>query len=424
MTFDLIIKDGTVIDPSTGLHGLADVAVTRGRIAAVDRSIGAEAAREVVDASGCYVTPGLVDLHTHIFPKMTFWGVDADAVASRTGVTTFVDAGDAGAFTIDGFREFIVRRAAVRIYAFLNISCLGLVAHDYELTNLAFCSPDLFEIALDGNLDLVVGAKVRMGATTVGDNGYEPLRLARQALTRSGLPIMLHIATPPPQPEDFADLLVEGDLLTHSYTGQAMRLIDDSGKLKDFARAWIDRGVLIDVGHGTGSFTYASAEAMLAAGVKPYSISSDVHQNSIRGPMYDLPTCLDKFMALGMTLDEVVACATSAPARFLGMEREIGTLRVGAHADVAVFELVSEPVELYDCDWKPRHADKTLRNRATFVGGRLLPRRPEDEAPRHLLWHRGGRDDLLYQNQAEVARLGHAPRLAPPLAPAREGPRP
>lgn len=415
MTFDLLIKNGTVIDPDSGLHGLADVAVTRGRIAAVDRSIPVESAGEVRDATGCYVTPGLVDLHTHIFRKMTFYGINADPVAPRTGVTTWVDAGSPGAFTIDGFREFIVRPAAFRIYAFMNISCIGIAAHDYELTNLAFCNPDLFEIMLNGNRDLVVGAKVRLGASTVGENGYEPLKLARQALKRSGLPVMLHISQRPPDPEDFADLLQEGDVLSHSYTGQNMRLVDDDGNLKDFARAWLDRGVLIDVAHGTGSFTYASAEAMLAAGVKPHTISSDIHVNSIGGPMYDLPTCLSKFMALGLTLDEVIACATIAPARFLKMEKEIGSLRIGAHADIAVFELASEPVELYDADWNRRHADKVLRNRATFVGGRLLPRVPDEPAPRFMAWRRGGRDDRLVEKQDEIARLGHTPKMAPPL---------
>jgi dihydroorotase len=346
----------------------------------------------------------LIDLHTHIFRKVTFWGVNADVVAARTGVTTWVDAGSSGAFTIDGFREFIVRPAIVRIYAFLNISCIGLVAHDYELTNLAFCNPDLFELMLNANRDLVIGGKVRLGASTVGENGYEPLKLARDVLDRCELPVMLHIADRPPHPEEFVGLLRPGDVLTHCFTGWDMRLVDEHGKMQPFARQWIDRGVLLDVGHGTGSLTFATAQAMLAAGIKPHFISSDIHQNSMRGPMYDLPTCLNKFLALGMNLDDVIGCATHAPATFLHLEREIGTLQKGAHADVAVLELAAEPVEFYDCDWRAIRGDRNLRCKATFVGGRLLPRVEDDPAPRYLEWRRGGRDDMLYAKQAEVRK--------------------
>lgn len=404
MRFDLLIKNGTVIDPAVGMHARADLAVVRGRVAAIDREIPAGSAAQLYDAAGCYVAPGLIDLHTHIFRKVTFWGVNADVVAARSGVTTWVDAGSSGAFTIDGFREFVVRAAIVRIYAFLNISCIGLVAHDYELTNLAFCNPDLFELTLNANRDLVIGGKVRLGASTVGENGFEPLKLARDVLDRCELPVMLHIADRPPHPEEFAGLLRKGDVLTHCFTGWDMRLVDEHGKMQPFARQWIDRGVLLDVGHGTGSLTFATAQAMLAAGIKPHFISSDIHQNSMRGPMYDLPTCLSKFLALGMSLDEVIGCATHAPAAFLHLEREIGTLQKGAHADVAVLELATEPVELYDCDWQAIRGDRNLRCKATFVGGRLLPRVEDDPAPRYLEWRRGGRDDLLYAKQAEVLR--------------------
>ncbi len=419
MTFDTLIKNGTVIDPDSERHEQADVGFIRGRIAAVDRSIPIERAGEVYDASGCFVTPGLVDLHSHVFQKITSSGVDADAIAARTGVTTWVDAGSAGAYTIDGFRDFIVRPANVRIYAFMNISCIGLIAYDFELTHPAYSNPHLFELMLAGNRDFVVGGKVRLGASTVGENGFEPLRIAQQALERSGLPLMLHIARRPPDPEDFADLLREGDVVTHCYTGHTMRLVDDDGNLKDFARAWLDRGVLLDVGHGQGSFTYKTVEAMLAAGIKPNTISSDIHLACTPGPMFDLPTCLSKFMMLGMTLDEVIARATVAPARFLGMEREIGTLRVGAHADVAVFDLDSGPVELYDTEWKHRSSKEALRNRATFVGGRMLPRRPEDPAPAFTRWTRGGVYDWIDEQQKEVARLGHVPKAGPQLEPMR-----
>jgi dihydroorotase len=402
MRFDLLIKNGVVVDPAAGMHARADVAVTRGRVAAVEPSIPADSAGEVYDAAGSFVTPGLVDFHTHVFQKATFWGVNADAIASRSGVTTWVDAGSAGAFTIDGFREFIVHPAAVRIHAFLNVSCVGLVAHDYELTNMALCDPDLFALMINANRDLVIGGKVRLGASTVGETGFEALRLARGVLDRCELPLMLHIAERPPHPEDFADLLREGDVLTHCFTRWDMGLLDDHGTLRPYAREWIDRGVLLDIGHGTGSFSFPVAEAMLGMGIKPHFISSDIHQNSMRGPMYDLPTCLTKFLALGLSVDDVIARATAAPAKFLRLEHEIGTLRRGAHADVAVFDLLAEPVELYDTDWRPKRGDRVLRHKATVIGGRMLPPVEDEPAPRCLEWKRGGRDEVLYARQSSA----------------------
>lgn len=404
MKFDLLVKNGHLLDPSTGHDGLADIAVRRGRVETIDASIPAEAAAQVHDASGQLVTPGLIDLHTHIYRGATFWGIDADAVAARTGVTTWVDAGSAGAFNLDGFREFIVEAAEVRIFAFLNISGIGLVANDYELTNLAYCDPALFELMADANRDLVVGGKVRLGTSTVGASGFEPLRLARQALDHCELPLMLHIARRPPEPEEFASLLRPGDVVTHCFTGQSMRLVDGEGRLQEFARDWVDRGVLLDIGHGISSFSFETTQAMIANGVKPHFISSDLHQISISGPAYDLPTCLAKLLDFGMTLPEVIACATSNPARFLGLERELGTLRLGAQADIAIFQVEDEATNFYDADWRCRPGSKMLRNTATFVGGRLLQRRPDRRPPRILDWRRGGRDEELYIRQAAARR--------------------
>jgi len=171
MRFDLVIRGGEVVDPGGGREGRLDVAVQRGRIAAVEREIPADAAFTTVDATGLYVTPGLVDLHTHIFRKVTYWGIDPDPVASRSGVTTWNDAGSAGALTLPGLREFIVDPARVRITAFLNISNIGLVSDNFECANLAYLDVDLFRRLVDRNRDLVIGVKVRMGTPTVGDNG-------------------------------------------------------------------------------------------------------------------------------------------------------------------------------------------------------------------------------------------------------------
>ena len=347
MRFDLLISGGTVVNPG-GAEGELDVAVADGTVVALDRAIPRSSAAHVIDAHGLLVMPGLVDLHTHVFHKVTYWGIDPDPVASVSGVTTWNDAGSAGAFTLTGLREFVVDRSRVRITAFLNIATIGLVADDYECANLAYLDTELFARVADRNRDLVRGVKVRIGTPTVGDNGLEPLRRARRAAEDCGLPLMVHIASGPPDVGDVLALMRPGDILTHCCTGHSMKLVDDDGRLLQSAeRAW-DSGVLMDIGHGRGSFSFETAEALLAVGRAPDVISSDLHQLSVKGPAFDLPTCMSKFLCLGMPLRAVVRAATSRPAEILGLEDELGTLCPGARADIALFRLDDGRFPLYD----------------------------------------------------------------------------
>jgi dihydroorotase len=382
MRFDLLIKGGEVVDPGTGQRGPLDVAVTRNRIAAVDRDIPAESSFRVIDATEQYILPGLVDMHAHVFRGFGYWGVNADSVGSRTGVTTWLDVGSAGAMTIGGLREFIVDPAIVRIFALINISYLGLVGPDYELVYLDFCDVDICERIANLNRDFVLGVKVRMGASTVGPNGLEPLKRGREAADRLELPLMVHISFGPPPVGDILALLKSGDILTHCFTGLTMKIIDGDGRLLDTAKRARERGVIMDVGHGAGSLSFETTEALLGVGFKPDVISTDIHQLSINGPMYDLPTCLSKFMALGLSLDEVVAAATIRPAEILGLAPEVGSLRPGAFADIALFELDRGSFDFYDINMNVRKGSERLTNTLTLVDGRVLSARsPDPPAP-------------------------------------------
>jgi dihydroorotase len=376
--FDLLIRGGEVVDPGGGNEGALDVAVSRGRIAAVSRDIPPESAFVLIDAGGQIVTPGLVDLHTHVFHKLTYWGIDPDPIAARTGVTSWNDAGSAGALTLPGFREFIVRPAKVGITAFLNISSIGLVCDDYECANTHYLDVDLFRRLVERNSDLAIGVKVRIGNPSFADDVLEPLRRARRAADECDLPLMVHISFGPPAIEQVLPFLKPNDVLTHCFTGHPMRIVDGEGRLLDAAkRAW-DSGVVMDVGHGTGSFSFESAEAIMGAGRKPDVISTDLHQLSVNGPTFDLPTTLSKFIHLGMSLREVVEAATARPAAVLGLDREVGTLRPGSRADIALFRLHQGDFPLHDIHGNVRHASQLLRNTATIVGGRRLEPRPHD----------------------------------------------
>jgi dihydroorotase len=392
-----------VIDPASGIDGRFDVAIAAGRIAAVDQQIEISSAAETVDAEGLYVTPGLVDLHAHVYRYVTYWGVDADAIGSMSGVTTWVDVGSAGAMTLAGLREFVARPAQVRIYALLNISYIGLVGPEYEVANLRYCDLDLFNRSVATNLDFVRGVKVRMGTPTVGENGVEPLRLAREAADRWDFPLMAHIADAPPGIHEVLPYLQAGDVITHCFTGASMKIIDQRGRLRDDVKRVWDAGVVMDIGHGGGSLSFETAEAALSEGYRPDTISTDLHQMSLHGPavlssnvdaspviritgtgqpQFDLPTCMSKFLALGLPLPDVIRATTVRPAEVVGLAGRIGTLRPGAAADVALFALEQGSYTFHDVYQATRRGTLMLRNKLTLVGGeRLEPRQHPPPPP-------------------------------------------
>ena len=400
MQFDLVIKGGTVVSPGSR-SGQLDVGIKGNRIAAVEISIPAEAAVRVVDAGGMIVTPGLVDLHTHVYHNATYWGILADPVAARSGVTTWLDVGSAGAFNFGGFREWIVNSARARIFALLNISSIGLTAPTWELANLNYCDVDMCCQTVDGNRDLILGIKCRMDANTTG-GGMEPLRRARSAADQCGLPLMVHVGIGPPTIEQVLDLMRPGDILTHCFTGHNMRIVDERGVLLECARRTRDAGVVFDIGHGAGSFSFDTARALIGAGYLPDVISSDIHQLSVNGPLFDLPTCLSKFLALGMSVEDVVRTATVRPATVMHKEHEIGSIRVGALADIALFRLVEGKFAFYDVFMKRLDGKQLLVNQLTICDGRELQRLPDGaRAP----WIE------LSEQQRDLVEWGHTPEL-------------
>ena len=387
MRFERLIKGGRVLDPGAGLDGALDVAIDGGRIAAVERGIPAESAARTIDATGQLVTPGLVDLHTHIYPGATYWGIRPDPVAAATGVTTWVDAGSTGAMNVLGLREYLDRTSRVRTYAFLNIAVIGLTAATYELRLLEHLDVDLCVKLARLNADFVRGVKVRMGAQTAGEQLLEPLRRGIAAAEQLELPVMVHLSSGPPEVDEIVELLRPGDLLTHSFTGGGMRLVNEAGQPREAVRRALDRRVLLDMGHGAGGFSFEVAEQLAAHGIRPHVVSTDLHQASLWGPVYDLPTCIAKAMVLGMSLAEAIEACTAAPARVLGLEGTVGTLGPGTPADVALFTLEESAWQLTDTRKVSRTSPVRLRNTMTLVGGRELPHAaPNERAP----WMRKG----------------------------------
>lgn len=397
--FDVLIQNGHLIDPMAGIDAPRDVGIVGDRIAAIDRAIPAESARRVIDAGGRIVTPGLIDSHTHVFFGADFFGVDADSLAWRSGVTTWLDAGSAGAYRMPAFRDHVAARSRVRIKALINISYLGLPGLNYD----EYCNPKALNLevlarVVEAMPDLVVGIKTRMGREGVCYPGLRPLRAAVRAGEMTGLPVMCHISNSPPAVDSVLRLLRAGDVVTHAYTGGSERLIDDAGRVRRSALRARDRGVRFDIGHGAGSFSFESAEALTAAGFWPDSISTDLHQLSVAGPnlvedqaylaevrgdgspQLTLLTVMTKLLALGWPLRDVVRAVTQTPAEMFGLD-DIGTLRPGALADVAVLELQPGAVELVDIYSARRTGDRSLACHLTMVGGEALPEKAVPAPP-------------------------------------------
>ncbi|MBA3947559.1 MAG: amidohydrolase/deacetylase family metallohydrolase [Herpetosiphonaceae bacterium] len=378
MHFDLLIRNGIVCDPSSGTNGRFDVAVSAGRIAAVEPTIATDTATEVIDAAGQYVTPGLVDLHTHIYHGATYWGIRAAPVAARTGVTTWIDAGSAGAYSMLGFRDFVATPANVNVFALLNISAIGLIAPTWELANLNYCDVDLCCKLAEQNPELVRGIKARIDVNTLGGSGLEPLRRARRVADYCALPLMVHIGVGPPALGEVLTWMRPGDILTHCFTGNSMRIVDDAGKLRPEVQHAREQGIVMDIGHGGGSFSFTTAEAVMSSGFWPDVISSDIHQLSIHGPLYDLPTCMSKFLALGMPFEDVVRATTIRPAAVMGLPDGAGTLRPGARADLALFQIEGGDFTFYDVHMEPHVGHELIHNTLTIAAGQPLPHLPAD----------------------------------------------
>ena len=389
--FDTIITGGEVVDPGAGLTGRLDVGIAAGKIAAVEAELNPADAGQVIDAAGQFVVPGLIDLHTHVYWGATYWGVWPDPVAARSGVTSWLDVGSSGAYSFPGFRKFIVEPSKSKVFALLNLSSIGLIAQTWEFSNLDYCDVDLAEMITNLNRDLILGIKARIDRNTTRGTGIKPLELARELADRVDLPLMVHIGQGPPALDEISKYLRPGDILTHCFTGHDNRVIAPDRTFLPYMKVLKEQGVVFDIGHGAGSFSFDTAEAMLAQGELPDVISTDIHQIAIQGPMFDMPTTLSKFLNLGMSLPDVIERATSRPAA--AMRRpDLGTLRPGSAADVALFKIDEGDFTFQDIFMNVKKGNKLLVNTMTMIDGEVLPRveadplQPWAELPE---WQRG-----------------------------------
>lgn len=370
--YDIVIQNGEVRDPARGYKARADVAILDGKIAQIGGALAAASGREVIDARGLYVVPGLIDLHTHIYyGGGAVPSIEPDPVAARSGVTTWVDAGSYGYDNFTGFRRDIVERSQVRVFGFVYL---------YP----AFRNPDLDPVkyvrgamrqtgeVVSKNPDVLLGVKVQIGANMQGRYSMDFLRIARELCDTYKLKLMVHISDAPPEAPAILASMRAGDIVTHSYTGHGTALTDAQGRLKPGVAEARERGVVFDLGHGLGSFNFAEARKCLAAGFAVDTISTDLYALNIHGPVYDMPTTMSKMLYLGMSFDDVLLRSTANPAKVIGRVDGLGRLSVGAPADVAVLAVEDGEFRLVDSQRNAVTAKQRVTSRLTICRGKRL----------------------------------------------------
>jgi dihydroorotase len=383
MAFELVLRGGRVVDPSQKLDAVTDVAFSGGKVAMVGNALKADAGTDVRDVSGYIVTPGLIDLHTHVYWGGTSLGIDAEEFCRTSGVTTAVDTGSAGPGNFAGFRKHVIEPSQVRILAYLHVSHAGIYGFSHrvmvgESEEIRLMNPiDAVQVA-DANRDLIVGIKVRVGRTSSGASGIVPLQIALEVASEVGMPVMCHIDHPPPTYEEVVSLLRPGDVLTHAFRPFPNAPSTAQGTVKQVVLQARERGVLFDIGHGRGSFAFKTARAMLANGFYPDTISSDVHILCINGPAFDQVTTMSKFLCMGMPLGEVVKASTVNAAMAL-RRPELGSLKPGSVGDATLISIQEGKFDYEDVVGEHLIGDRKIVSEGVVIGGRWWHPKPSSK---------------------------------------------
>lgn len=374
--YDLLLKNGQTIDPLNRIDEKRDVAIAGGKVAAVEADIDPALARRVVDVGGYYVTPGIIDMHVHVYHTREPEGLSvmADSHSFRSGVTTMVDTGTAGAKHFLHFKRTVIDRAETRILAYINIVDLGMIG-DFE-QDINTMDPELAASIVLAYPDICVGIKTAHYWTKEPfDDLHPPWTAVERAVEAGDLcqkPVMVDFWPRPERPYD--ELLLQkmrpGDIHTHVFA-QQFPVIDENDKLQPFMLEARARGIIFDVGHGAGSFWYRLAAPAMEQGFMPDSISTDLHIRNVNGVVVDMQTTMSKLLNLGMPLEEVIMRSTVTPAQEIGRP-ELGNLSVGAEADIAVFDVLSGEFGFVDCGRAKMTGDKKLDCVMTLRAGNIV----------------------------------------------------
>ncbi len=373
--YDILIKGGRVIDPAQNIDSQMDVAVNGEKIAAVSRNIPAKEGKKVIDAKGMVVTPGLIDVHAHVCEGAIQNGVAVDIAGVRQGVTTVVDAGSTGEAHFDAFPKHVIPKARTSVYCLLHISSLGL--------SLSPELRDMWEIDVKATTEkvkqypgLIRGIKLRLVGGVVAKNGVEIARTAKKVAKEFNIPFMVHMGdttnlVPPAVTHKVISLLERGDILSHFFTARQGSAMRPDGSFIPELKAAVDRGVLLDIAHGRFNCSFEVARKGIAQGILPYTISSDLTWRSADRGVFGLPVTMSKFLALGLSLNQVVAMSTINPAKAIGIDKNVGSLKPGMDADVSILELTSGKWKLQDAEQETLIATQLITPKLTVKAGKV-----------------------------------------------------
>jgi dihydroorotase len=374
--YDLVLKGGSVIDPSQGLSGINDIAIQKGAIAQIAPAIPREEARRIIEATGLIVTPGLIDLHAHVFEGFTRFGVNPDMAGVHAGVTTIVDAGSSGSATFEGFTRYILPHCHTEIIPFLHICQTGLAT--------------LPDIIAEGSIDfegtlrtanrhkgLIHGIKARMVSPALEILGMEMPRLAKRAARESGIKLMVHIGDTekrydPTVIRRLLPLLEEGDILTHYFTANPGGVLDGNGKLVPEAWEAEKTGVWFDTAHGRANFSFDIGRRIIDQGLLPHCISTDLTIPGRSLIVHSMTEMMTRFLGLGFTLEQVVTMCTANPAKAIGAADRLGSLAVGRQADISVLRVEEGEWTVHDVLGDALHVTKAVMPALTFKRGQLF----------------------------------------------------
>lgn len=371
MDCELALVNGQVVDPVQGTIHDADVAVIGGKIVGISRQRGVFSAARTLDVSGAYVTPALIDDHVHCFEHVSPGSLNPDRIGVRQGVGVVVDAGSFGPRNAPGFHEYVVKPAATRVFGLVNISRWGNSTNPGESEIIGFLNPTEVVRLIDRSRDWVRGVKVRASVSAVGALGILPARLAKQAAREAGVPLMVHIGNGPPTLEEVCDVLTEGDVITHCFQGKVGGSVTRQGEVLPAVADAVARGVILDLGHGSASFSWHTAERAMAQGLSPRSISTDLHRGCVDGPVFSQVATMAKLLHLGMSLIDVVRASTLAPARAFGLEPEFGRVAVDSPANLSVIRVVERSQDLLDSERAARRVERAIEADYTILNGQV-----------------------------------------------------
>ena len=374
--YDLLLKGGTTVDPSQKLHGVHDVAVTDGKIAAISASIEREEATKVVNLAGKIVTPGIIDLHVHVYDGFTWNSVNPDLVGVRAGVTTLVDAGSAGCATFAGFPRYVIPDNHTEILAFLHICQTGLSTLPDITSESSIDLEATLEVA-SSHKGLIKGIKARMVSPALEILGMEMVRIAKRAAKDSGTRLMVHIGDTekrcdPNVIRELLPIMEEGDIVTHFFNALPGGVLDSNGKLVPEAREAADRGVWLDTAHGMCCFSLDVGRRILDQGLLPHCISSDISSPGRLHIVHSMAEMMTRFLGMGFSLDQVVTMTTANPAKAIGEENRLGSLAVGRQADISVLQINDGDWVVHDSFGDSLRVDKAVVPALTVKAGQVF----------------------------------------------------